>query len=33
MSIPPEPVLKNMGLQIPGPDSSNGESIQHEYEG
>ena len=31
--MPPEPVFKNMGQQMPGPDSSNGYSIQHESEG
>ena len=33
MSIPPEPVFKNMGQQMSDPDSSNGQSIRHESEG
>ena len=32
ISIPPEPVLKNMVQQTSGPDSSNGKSIWHESE-
>ena len=33
ISITPDPVFKNMGQQISGPDSSNGYSIQHQSEG
>ena len=33
ISIPPEPVFKNMGQQMSGPDSSIGWSIRHESEG
>ena len=33
ISIPPKSVLKNTGQQISGPDSSNGLSIRHEFEG
>ena len=33
ISIPPEPVFKNMGQQMSGPDSSIGQSIRHESEG
>ena len=33
ISIPPEPVFKNMEQQMSGPDSSNGQSIPHEPEG
>ena len=33
MSIPPEPVFKNMGQQMSGPDSSSDSSIPHESEG
>ena len=33
ISVPPESVFRNMGQQISGPDSSNGESIRHEFEG
>ena len=33
ISIPPGPVFKNMGQQMSGPDSSNGQSIRHGSEG
>ena len=33
ISITPEPVFKNMGQQMSGPDSSNGKSIRHESDG
>ena len=33
ISISPEPVFKNMGQQMSGPDKSNCQSIQHESEG
>ena len=33
MCMPPEPIFKNMGQQMSGPDSSNGQSIRHESEG
>ena len=33
ISTPPEPVFKNMGQQMSGPDSSIGKSIWHESEG
>ena len=33
ISIPPEPVLKNMEQQMSGSDNSNGERIRHESEG
>ena len=33
LSIPPEPVSKNMGQEMSAPDSSNGSNVRHESEG